>query len=91
MSDKAPIPVRTPVTVIKVASSPTKFPKIARLWRKLHSGAFDHYRPERHYMRGPGPKWRERHGRLEASGNWEMGVAELDASLSHIANPFLGQ
>jgi hypothetical protein len=19
------------------------------------------YRPERHYMRGPGPKWRERH------------------------------
>jgi hypothetical protein len=20
------------------------------------------YRPERHYMRGPGPKWRERHG-----------------------------
>ena len=22
----------------------------------------DTYRPERHYMRGPGPKWRERHG-----------------------------
>src|SRR5262249_55827729 len=21
------------------------------------------YRPERHYMRGPGPKWYERHGR----------------------------
>jgi hypothetical protein len=21
----------------------------------------DHYRPERHYMRGPGPKWMERH------------------------------
>jgi hypothetical protein len=21
----------------------------------------DHYRPERHYMRGPGPKWLERH------------------------------
>ncbi len=21
----------------------------------------DDYRPERHYMRGPGPKWRERH------------------------------
>jgi hypothetical protein len=20
------------------------------------------YRPERHYMRGPGPKWHERHG-----------------------------
>ncbi len=24
---------------------------------------FPAYRPERHYMRGPGPKWRERHGR----------------------------
>ena len=22
---------------------------------------FDDYRPERHYMRGPGPKWREKH------------------------------
>ena len=22
-----------------------------------------HYRPELHYMRGPGPKWFERHGR----------------------------
>ena len=21
------------------------------------------YRPEDHYMRGPGPKWREKHGR----------------------------
>jgi hypothetical protein len=24
---------------------------------------FDHYRPELHYMRGPGPKWLEKHGR----------------------------
>ena len=22
---------------------------------------FDSYRPERHYMRGPGPKWHEKH------------------------------
>ena len=62
----------------------------ADLWRTFRD-AFGSYHPERHYMRGPGPKWRKRHGRLEASGNWEMGVAELDASLSHIANPFLGQ
>ena len=25
-------------------------------------GVFDPYRPELHYMRGPGPKWREKHG-----------------------------
>jgi hypothetical protein len=24
------------------------------------------YRPERHYMRGPGPKWREKHFRQHA-------------------------
>lgn len=27
----------------------------------------DPYRPERHYMRGPGPKWRARH-RADISG-----------------------
>ena len=25
-------------------------------------GAVVKYRPEDHYMRGPGPKWREKHG-----------------------------
>jgi hypothetical protein len=25
-------------------------------------GVFDSYRPELHYMRGPDPKWREKHG-----------------------------
>jgi hypothetical protein len=30
---------------------------LANLRRRLS----DSYRPELHYMRGPGPKWRERH------------------------------
>ena len=30
--------------------------------RKLLKGMFDPYHPELHYMRGPGPKWREKHG-----------------------------
>jgi hypothetical protein len=30
---------------------------IAPIWRKL----LDPYRPELYYMRGPGPKWREKH------------------------------
>jgi hypothetical protein len=29
--------------------------------RWLRSSLFDPYRPELHYMRGPGPKWREKH------------------------------
>jgi hypothetical protein len=29
---------------------------------------FGHYRPELHYMRGPGPKWLEKHGRTDRTG-----------------------
>ena len=32
------------------------------LWQWVKNGLFDPYRPERHYMRGPGPKWREKYG-----------------------------
>jgi hypothetical protein len=31
------------------------------LWRDLTRDWFSSYPPERHYMRGPGPKWREKH------------------------------
>jgi len=30
-------------------------------WRSLKKAIFDAYRPELHYMRGPGPKWRQKH------------------------------
>jgi hypothetical protein len=33
----------------------------AETWRTLRRDLFGSYRPERHYMRGPGPKWREKH------------------------------
>ncbi len=28
----------------------------------IGTALFDSYRPELHYMRGPGPKWRAKHG-----------------------------
>jgi hypothetical protein len=34
---------------------------VAGFWGTLTKDMFDSYRPERHYMRGPGPKWREKH------------------------------
>jgi hypothetical protein len=34
---------------------------VVEMWRALSRWAFDPYRPELHYMRGPGPKWREKH------------------------------
>nr|WP_080584189.1 hypothetical protein [Bradyrhizobium japonicum] len=36
-------------------------------WHKLIKCARDPYRPELHYMRGPGPKWHQKHqGRVES-------------------------
>ena len=31
-------------------------------WHRLIDRVLDGYRPERHYMRGPGPKWHAKHG-----------------------------
>jgi hypothetical protein len=33
--------------------------------RSFLQDLFDPYRPELHYMRGPGPKWRAKHGIAE--------------------------
>jgi hypothetical protein len=34
---------------------------IVTTWHKLMKTACDPYRPELHYMRGPGPKWYAKH------------------------------
>jgi hypothetical protein len=36
-------------------------------WQGLTRRLFNGYRPERHYMRGPGPAWRAKHGRFPAA------------------------
>jgi hypothetical protein len=41
------------------------------LWRTLMAAVCDPYRPEHHYMRGPGPRCRERQDR---SGATERGT-----------------
>ena len=33
-------------------------------WRQFFVRAFDPYRPELHYMRGPGPAWHAKHKAL---------------------------
>jgi hypothetical protein len=35
---------------------------LTALWRELTRDAIRPYRPELHYMRGPGPAWRAKHG-----------------------------
>jgi hypothetical protein len=51
------------------------------LLRSLSGAIFDPYRPELHYMRGPGPKWREKHG-IAASNEREFGSRNA-ASVMH--------
>jgi hypothetical protein len=40
-------------------SSP--FAGFRAFWHQFLARAFDPYRPELHYMRGPGPAWRAKH------------------------------
>jgi hypothetical protein len=52
--------------------------RIAERARQLTHNLLDPYRPELHYMRGPGPKWREKHGRPPAEAHvGDLGVPNL--------------
>src|SRR5262249_39910907 len=46
----------------------SSFPLVAELWRELLKAFVTSYRPELHYMRGPGPRWREKHGASSLHG-----------------------
>jgi hypothetical protein len=37
------------------------------MWRSLKRDIFDSYHPELHYMRGPGPRWREKHAHVTSA------------------------
>jgi hypothetical protein len=52
----APYSASSPRSVFRVARA-----EVAQIWRALKRELGDPYRPELHYMRSPGPKWREKH------------------------------
>jgi hypothetical protein len=45
----------------RAASRPPCAAAPRQLWLRLKTALFPAYRPEHHYMRGPGPKWHEKH------------------------------
>jgi hypothetical protein len=47
---------------------------VGELWRTI-GYALNSYRPELHYMRGPGPKWHARHEESELSREDRAGRA----------------
>ena len=53
----------------------SNFRLVAKLWQRLLESFLDSYRPELHYMRGPGPRWQ-----FETSNFALMGTANEHAS-----------
>jgi len=51
---------------LKHRTQPGLWSELSNMVACLHHGLFSHYRPERHYMRGPGPACRAKHTRLTA-------------------------
>ena len=45
----------------------------------LIKSVFDPYRPELHYMRGPGPKWHAKHGRAATEPHDAPGLLRVKA------------
>jgi hypothetical protein len=39
---------------------------IVKVGKELYRAVSDPYRPERHYMRGPGPKWQAKHSQIRS-------------------------
>ena len=63
--------------------------RIAKQWlttaaaidRLLWRYCFDRYRPELHYMRGPGPRCRQKHGRIDGPALTNRGVVSVHRSV----------
>jgi len=56
------IATRTTVWILAARrQAPVLAADIADLLHTVAKALFDPYRPERHYMRGPGPKWHAKH------------------------------
>jgi hypothetical protein len=47
--------------------APGLYGVMVAVWRALSADLFNGYRPEKHYMRGPGPKWHALHSAEEAA------------------------
>ena len=46
---------------VRPGQPPRFIPTLVRLWQGLRRDLADSYRPEQHYMRGPGPRWHAKH------------------------------
>jgi hypothetical protein len=65
--------------VMGKSKGPISFRRLLADLRRTFGDAFGGYHPERHYMRGPGPKWRERHGIPErGTPPWQLAPGPVE-------------
>jgi len=62
-------------------ATPGFLAEIADLFRNLVKAILDPYRPELHYMRGPGPKWHAKHAPSAAPSAASLGALPMPALL----------
>jgi hypothetical protein len=67
MSPATALVVRTPKVAPDAGLSTAGLAEVLKVCHRLQRWMFDSYRPELHYMRGPGPKWREKHAHAGAA------------------------
>ena len=70
---RAPVERRRELAMARKVKQPTSLQQrlargdsVVRMLRRLINDLFDPYRPEQHYMRGPGPKWHAKHAPVAA-------------------------
>jgi hypothetical protein len=59
-------------------ATPALAAELADILRQIKS-LFDPYRPELHYMRGPGPKWHAKHRPAAAAAHSAAGLFHAEA------------
>jgi hypothetical protein len=57
------VAITSPVTTTAAENHNRLLGEIWAFWRHFIVATFNPYRPEQHYMRGPGPAWRAKYGK----------------------------
>jgi hypothetical protein len=78
MSGLTLVQPRVPPVALTASRCTSGISFAAKAWCDLVRGFRSSYRPERHYMRGPGPRWREKHGTVSADHGRIRGLGRAE-------------
>jgi hypothetical protein len=60
----------TSTPAVREDAARSLYREIRDFWQQFFVQAFSPYRPELHYMRGPGPAWQAKHGPDSIQTDW---------------------